>query len=141
VVRNITYTDVCMRDMTNAILISTAYNPLFAGIAFPQFGAMASHNIRHVSCLGLHMPVVTINGFSAALQAGPITMDNVYVDNIGPQSVAGEFSDIVLGPGQVNFVPTGPGVTLTDNRVGAPTPKQCVFPTLPAPKPPAGWTW
>src|SRR5690606_37821904 len=31
VVDNIEYRDICMRDMTNAILISTAYNPLFSG--------------------------------------------------------------------------------------------------------------
>ena len=30
-VDNITYDGVCMRDMVNAILVSTAYNPLFAG--------------------------------------------------------------------------------------------------------------
>jgi len=26
-VNNITYSQICMRDMTNAILVSTAYNP------------------------------------------------------------------------------------------------------------------
>lgn len=141
VVRNITYTDVCMRDMTNAILISTAYNPLFAGNSFPEFGAITFRNVRHVTCKGLQQPVVTLNGFNAALPAGPIRLDNVHVDNIGPQAVSGEFSSVVLGPGPVNFVPKGVGVTVTDERAPGSTPKRCVFPTLPAPKPPAGWTW
>jgi polygalacturonase len=140
VVRNITYTDVCMRDMTNAILISTAYNPLFAGTLYPQFGAISFNNIRHVSCKGLHQPVVTLNGFNSALPAGPITMNNVHVDNMGPQAVSGQYSNIVLGPGPVNFEPKGIGVTVTDTRDGAGEPRKCVFPTLPAPQPPAGWT-
>jgi hypothetical protein len=120
-------------------LISTAYNPLFAGTSYPQFGDIKFNNVRHVSCKGLHQPVVTLNGFNAALPAGPITMNNVRVDNIGPQAVSGEYSSIVLGPGPVNFEPKGIGVTVTDNRDGSGEPKSCVFPTLPAPKPPAGW--
>jgi len=156
VVRNITYRDVCMRDMTNAILISTAYNPLFAGSYYPQFGAMEFHDIHHVSCLGLRQPVMTVNGFNSVLRAGPITLDNVYVDNTGPQSASAQFANVILGPGEVNFgdslvslsqrpLPAGggQGLTVTDNRDPANpgTPKHCVFPTLPAPHPPAGWTW
>jgi polygalacturonase len=156
-VKNITYRDVCMRDMTNAILVSTAYNPLFAGTAnYPNFGALSFQNIHHVSCLGLREPVMTLNGFNTVLPAGPISLDNVFVDNVGPQSVSGQFSNIVLGPGEVNFggslislsqhpLPTGggQGLAVTDNRdpTQAGTPKHCVFPKLPAPQPPPGWTW
>ena len=41
-VDNITYQDVCLRDMVNGILISTAYNPLFAGQAYPDFRVSGS---------------------------------------------------------------------------------------------------
>ncbi len=53
-----------------------------------------------------------------------------------------EFSNIVTGPGPVNFSGyiAGQDVTVTqlpvDNSVA---PINCVFPTLPAPQPPAGW--
>ena len=156
VVENITFKDVCMRDMNNSILISTAYNPLFAGVNYPQFGAMHFENVHHVTCMGLREPVVSLNGYNAALPAGPLSFDNVVVDNLGPQSVSAQFSSLVLGPGQVNFGDTvkslsahptavrgGLGVSVTDNRDPAQpgSAKKCVFPTLPAPHPPAGWTW
>jgi len=85
-VNDISFKDVCMRDMTNAILISTAYNPLFAGTAYPDFRALSFQDVHHVSCMGLRQPVITLNGFNAALQAGPITLDNVVVDNLGPSA-------------------------------------------------------
>lgn len=153
-VRNITYTDVCMRDMNNAILVSTAYNPLFAGTEYPEFGAMSFRNIRHVTCKAIQQPVVTLNGFNALRPAGPFTLDNVVIDNMGPLSASSQFASIVLGPGPVTFGDSftnlsahpspegGRGLTVTDNRDGSqPAPRKCVFPTLPAPHPPAGWTW
>ena len=42
----------------------------------------------------------------------------------------------------MNFAPYlgGQGVTVTENFVTpSPPPINCVFPTLPAPQPPAGW--
>lgn len=138
-VSDITFQDVCMRDMTNAILISTAYNPLFAGTHYPQFRNLAFHDIRHVSCMGLRQPIVTLNGFNAALRAGPITLDNVVIDNLGPGAVASRHADISLGPRAVNFMPSGEGVDVEDRISEASEPKRCVFPTLPAPQPPAGW--
>jgi polygalacturonase len=140
VVNNVTFSDVCMRDMTNTILISTAYNPLFAGTSYPNFGALTFRNIHHVTCGGLGQPVVTLDGFSAIHPAGPITLDNVIVDNVDNNAVAAQFSNIVLGPGAVNFMPSGLGVTVTNDITAGSTPKACVFPTLPAPHPPPGWS-
>lgn len=141
VVNDITYRDVCMRDMTNAILVSAAYNPLFAGTSYPDFQKLSFENVRHVSCKSLRQPVVTLNGFNAAYRAGPIQLDNVVIDNIGPQGVSAQFADISIGPRSANFSPSGLGVSLA-NGVNAPsTPKQCVFPKLPAPQPPPGWVW
>jgi hypothetical protein len=130
-----------MRDMTNSILISTAYNPLFAGTSYPDFKALSFHNVHHVTCKSLTQPVMTLDGFNAALPAGPITLDNVVIDNIGPQCVASQFAYIVLGPGNVNFTPSGTDVSVTNQIVAGSTPKTCVFPTLPAPHPPAGWSY
>jgi len=139
-VNNITYTDICMRDMTNAILVSTAYNPLFAGSLFPDFHKLTFRNLHHVTCMGLNRPVVTLEGFNETLPLGPVTLDNVVIDNMGTSDVAAEFASISLGPGEVSFTPSGFDVTVTDNRIsGSSTPRACVFPTLPAPQPPPGW--
>ena len=138
-VNNVSFRDVCMRDMVNAILISTAYNPLFAGTLFPDFRTMSFQNVHHVTCMGLGRAVVTLEGFNSSYPAGPITLDNVVVDDMGPADVAAEFADIRLGPGAVNFMPGGMGVTVTDNRSGSSSPRACTFPKLPAPEPPEGW--
>lgn len=144
-VNNVTYRDICMRDMNNAILISTAYNPLFAGTYIPAFKALAFQNIHHVTCMGLARPVLTLEGFNAANRAGPITLDNVIVDNMGAGDVAAEYASIALGPGnfgpdeQTRYTPAGTMVNVTDVRDGTGSPRACVFPTLPTPKIPPGW--
>jgi polygalacturonase len=138
-VDNITYRDVCMRDMTNAILISTAYNPLFTGTDFPEFRSINFQNVRHVSCMSEGQPVVTLEGHSSTRRAGPITFDNVIIDNIGPHAVAAEYVDVELGPGDVNFMPSGREVSVKNNMAGGGAPSHCVFPKLPAPQLPPGW--
>lgn len=138
-VDNIVFRDICMRDMNNAILISTAYNPLFAGSSFPEFGRVHFEDVRHVTCMNTVQPVVTMEGHSAVRRAGPITLDNVTIDNVGPPSVKAEFADISLGPGSVNFDPQGLDVRVTNNITEVRPLKNCVFPKLPAPELPAGW--
>ncbi|MES1164741.1 MAG: glycosyl hydrolase family 28 protein [Verrucomicrobiota bacterium] len=140
VVDGIVFRNICMRDVNNAILISTAYNPLFSGTLYPRFGSMTFHNIHSVTCMNTRFPVVTLNGFSALYPAGPITLDNVAIDNLSPVAVESEYANIVLGPGDVSFTPAGPDVTVTSNvAAGSSAPIHCVFPTLPAPQPPPGW--
>jgi polygalacturonase len=139
VVDNVRFHDVCMRDMVNAILVSTAYNPLFVGTLYPDFKRLTFRDIRHVSCMGGQQPVVTLDGFGAVHRAGPITLDNVVIDNIGPGAVEAQFSDITLGPRDVNFRPSGAGVALTDGVTEESAPLPCTFPPLPTPEKPAGW--
>jgi polygalacturonase len=143
VVDQITYTDVCLRDMVNGILISTAYNPLFAGQSYPDFGVLKFKNVRGVNCHALNPSVVTVEGFNATLRP-EVTLDNIHFDNINPRlSVSAEYAQFHLGPGEVNFgdvLAGNPGVSmLTDTRDGSGSPRACKFPTLPAPHPPDGW--
>ncbi len=138
-VENIVYRDICMRDMNNPLLISTAYNPLYAGDLFPQFGSVTFQDVRHVTCMNTKPLAVSMEGHSTVRRAGPIILDNVVIDNIGPPNVYSEYADIVIGPGGANFRPAGPDVNVTDNSSGTSTPKQCVFPKLPAPELPEGW--
>jgi polygalacturonase len=140
VVDGIVFRNVCMRDVNNAILVSTAYNPLFSGTMYPRFGNISFKNIHDVTCMNTNQPVVTLNGFSALYPAGPLSLDNVIVDNVSPHAVEAEYATINLGPGEVNFQPSGPDVTVTSSIVpGSSTPINCVFPPLPAPQPPPGW--
>lgn len=140
-VHDITFRDICIRDVANALLVSTAYNPLFAGNQYPEFGALNFRNVHDVTCLAQLQPVVTLNGFNSTLPAGPITLDNTIVDNTSPLAVASRFADVRLGPGNVNFVPSGPGVTVTNNISEKSAPRECKFPKLPAPELPPGWSW
>lgn len=138
-VDNITYEDVCMRDMNNVFLISTGYNTLFAGDFYPEFRRITAKNVRHVSCMNVREPIISVSGKSLSRRTGPVTFDNVVVDNVSPLGVHAEYVDINLGPGNVNFQPTGYDVNVSNNITGESTPKQCVFPTLPAPTVPRGW--
>jgi polygalacturonase len=138
-VENIVYRDICMRDQNNPLLISTAYNPLYAGELYPEFGEVILQNVRHVTCMNTKPLVVNIEGHSQVRRAGPVTLDNVVIDNIGPLNVYAEYADITLGPGGANFRPDGVDVNLTDESRGESAPKDCVFPKLPAPELPEGW--
>jgi polygalacturonase len=140
-VTNITFQNVCMRDVVNTILINTAYNPLFAGISFPNFQYLTFKNVHAVTCEGLTPPVVNLGGFNAMYPVSPLTLDNVVVDQLSRVGVAAQYANIILGPGDVNFMPSGPGVTVTNNIAGGSTPLPCQFPKLDAPEPPPGWSW
>src|SRR6185312_3477611 len=138
-VDDITFRDICMRDVANAILISTAYNPLFAGTLYPEFKRLNFQNVRHVTCMADRQPVVTMEGWNETLPAGPITLDNVTIDNIGPHAVSAEYANVVLGPGRVNFMPSGYKVAISDQMAGESMPRACTFTTLPSPEAPGDW--
>jgi len=143
VVDQISYTDVCLRDTVNGILVSTAYNPLFAGQSYPDFRVLNFKNIRGVTCMALNPSVITLEGFNATLRP-EVTLDNVQFDNINPNlSLAAEFAKFHLGPGAVNFgdeLAGNRGVEImSDSRDGSFAPRECKFPKLPAPQAPNGW--
>jgi polygalacturonase len=138
-VENVSYTDVCIRDVANYVIVSTSYNPLFSGESYPVFQNISFTNVRGVTCASQMPPIVTLNGFSAALPAGPINLDNVVMDNIGPPSVGSRFAQINIGPRDVNFRPTGMNVVVSDNATEPSAPRECRFAKLPAPELPPGW--
>lgn len=140
-VKNISYRDICMRDVTNAIIVTPGYNPMFAGDMLPTFQDIRFSNIRYTTCLAKHQAVVSFRGMNSANAAGPITLDNVVIDNVGPNAVLSEFADIRLGPGNVNFFPNGRGVTLTNSIAPGSAPRECKFPPLPVPQRPERWLW
>lgn len=134
VVSGITFDHVCTRDLINAIVVDSSYNPLFTGGLYPQFGTVTIQNFHAVTCMSLNPMVVDLQGFNAQFPAGPITLDNVVVDGVTALDVAAQFSSVTLGPGNVNFVPIGLGVATTNDISAGTGPVPCQFPTLPVPQ-------
>jgi polygalacturonase len=133
-VSGVSFSNVCVRDVINALVINSSYNPLFSGILYPQFHDITINDFHAVSCISLLPLVVNLEGFNEQYVAGPITLNNVIVDGITPLDVAAQFANVVLGPGNVNFTPKGPGVELTTNITGGTGPITCSFPQLPVPE-------
>jgi polygalacturonase len=133
-VSGVRFSNVCVRDVVNAIVINSSYNPLFSGTLYPQFHDITIDDFHAVSCISLLPPVVNLQGFNSQFPAGPITLDNVVVDGITPLDLAAQFSNVILGPGDVNFAPTGPGVHVTSAITETEAPVTCVFPQLPVPE-------
>jgi hypothetical protein len=141
-VTDISFSDVCTRDIDNPLVIDSSYNPLFGGTLFPQFGSITIRDFHAVTCLSLMQPSVDLQGFNAEYPAGPIMLDNVVVDGISSSvDVASQFASVTLGPGNVNFRPSGTGTVVTNNISGTTSPLACSFPPLPAPEAPHGWLW
>jgi polygalacturonase len=134
VVSNIQFSNVCVRDVLNAIVINSSYNPLFSGALYPRFGAISVSNFHAVTCISLLPPVVNLEGFNTTYPAGPITLDNVIVDGVTSLDLAAQFASIDMGPGNVNFEPVGPGVTVQNHITATEAPISCSFPQLPVPE-------
>jgi len=96
--------------------------------------------VRQVTCMNTIQPVVTFHGFNAAYPMQRVTLDNVWIDNIGPQAISARYASFELGAGNVNFTPVGPGVTVTDSITDPGMPPTCVFPKLPSQPVPVGWS-
>jgi polygalacturonase len=143
-VDNINFTDVCIRDVLNPIVIDSSYNPLYGytpvadgGVpaTIPIFKSITLTNVRNVMCMALAPGLVVMQGYNGAYAAGPITLNNVIIDGITPLDVATQGANIVLGPGNVNFTPVASNtVTVMNNISGESTPMPCTFPPLPVPK-------
>jgi polygalacturonase len=142
IVNNVSFSDVCTRDIDNPLIVDSSYNPLFGGTLFPNFESISIQDFHAVTCLSLAQPTVDLQGFNGTHPAGPITLDNVVVDGISSSvDVASQFATLILGPGNVNFRPSGPGTVVTDRISGSTAPFECTFPALPAPEVPHGWLW
>ena len=57
-------------------------------------------------------PKVTLLGYDATHMLG-LTLDNVVVDDITSANISASYANITLGPGSVNFTPSGTSVTVT----------------------------
>jgi polygalacturonase len=109
-VRDISYEDVCIRATKNPILIDTHYSGngyTESGERIPVFQDIV---LRNVSVLGPGK--ITLDGFDAAHRLG-LNFDGVVLNPLDLLPIATQHMDLRLGPGPVNFVPSGDDVIVT----------------------------
>ncbi|HEY4102765.1 MAG TPA: glycosyl hydrolase family 28 protein, partial [Polyangiaceae bacterium] len=122
-VNNVTYSDVCMRDVSNPILLTPFYSTA-TGNDIPQFTNIKFQDIHVVSGGGTNVPKVTLDGYDAS-HLNSVTLDNVIVDGFSTSNLHAQYTKITLGPGNVTFTPSGTGVTVTNSISGSSTPNPC----------------
>ena len=120
-VNNVNYTEVCVRDVDNPIILNPMYSsatgsliPTYTNIVIKNFHAMSTSVSQ----------IVTLDGFDSS-HISTATLDNVVVD--GSATVKAQDATVTLGPGAVSFASsiTGTGVTLQNNVSGTSTPIDC----------------
>jgi polygalacturonase len=115
-VTNVTYTDVCVRNLANPIILTPHYSSA-TGTLIPEYTGIT---IKDFHALG--GGTVTLDGYDTAHMLG-ITLDNVVVDTI--KATTSQDANITLGPGNVNFMPSGTNVNVTNSISGTSTPNAC----------------
>jgi polygalacturonase len=120
-VNNVTYSDVCVRALQTPIIL-TPYYSTDTGSDIPQFTNIKIQNFHALS--GPSNQMVTLDGYDAS-HLNSVTFDNVIIDGIKASQVEASYTTVTLGPGNVNFTPSGTGVTVTNSISGSSTPNPC----------------
>lgn len=118
-VHDVVYQDVCIRDTGNPILMDTHYS--FYGQArnlLPVFRDIVLHDVRV-----LGGGKVTLDGYDAAHRLG-IQFDNVSLEPPQLIKLLAGHAEFKLGPGSVNFLPSGDDVNIT-GKSGQGAPIDC----------------
>jgi polygalacturonase len=106
-VQDILYDDVCIRNTKNPIYMDSNYS--YYGESrnkLPMFTNIILRNVR-ISGAGK----ITLDGFDAAHRLG-MQLDNVSLDSPKDMKISGTHAALSLGPGPVNFRPTGEDVSV-----------------------------
>lgn len=129
-VEDITYENVCIRNVTNPIVLTPHYTN-FTGKLLPEYRDVTLRNV-HVLTPGEYI----LSGLDEQHTLG-VTLDNVFAEHLASSHVLSEHASITLAaPG--NLQPQGTDVTVKRSSDGAPgSPLQCdgrfePFPALPA---------
>jgi polygalacturonase len=114
-VNNITYRDICTRNLVNPILLNPNYTQGTAGGGgVPWFTNISIQDFHDVGTS--KQPVVTLDGYDAS-HPSTLTLDNVVVD--AKPSVTVNNAKVMIGAGGTSF--TVPGATGS----GTPSPIDC----------------
>ncbi len=121
-VDSVTYSDVCVRNLSNPIILTPNYSSS-TGNYIPQYTNIKIQNFHGISG-GSNTPQVTLDGYDGS-HMNSVTLDNVVIDNIAGSNVTASYTNVTLGPGNVNFTPSGTSVNVTKNFSGTSTPNPC----------------
>jgi polygalacturonase len=103
-VHDVVYEDVCIRNSKNPIMMDTNYsaNPKPGKGLIPVYRDIVLHDVR-IDGGGK----IVFNGFDATHRIG-VQLDGVeLLDGAAKYKFQMQYTDLVFGPGPVNFMPTG----------------------------------
>ena len=117
IVDHISYSNICARNLHNAILITPNYTMgTVTGGGAPDFGAISITDFHLLAGSGTQTPTISITGTSVSLTTS-VTLDNVVVDGLTTPISASD-ATVTVGPGGAS-----PGVTGATQ--GSPHPIDC----------------
>jgi len=128
-VEDVSYEDVCMRNVTNPIVLTTMYTTL-PGELLPRYRDIRLKDVRSVT---------TGRSTILGLDTGhpiEVSLDNVTVDDLRPGDLTASHANVRIGPRRGNVRPSGTAVAVDDIGAVAAEPKSCEgrfepFPDLP----------
>lgn len=104
-VHDITYEDVCIRNVTNPIVLTPHYTDS-TGNLIPEYRDITLRNV-HILTPGYYI----FSGLNAQHKLG-VTLDNVLADGLNHSHLLAGNADITLGPALGKLVPHGAGVAV-----------------------------
>lgn len=109
-VHDVTYRDICIRDVKNPIVMETTYEHKTEGDLIPVFQGIRLEDVRVYG-----EGKISLDGSDSAhpLQ---MSLDGVELSGVSPRNVHATHAQIVTGPGQVNFVPLGEDVRVSSDH-------------------------
>jgi polygalacturonase len=127
-VHDVVYDDICIRETKNPIIMESDYMHFgHNGDKPPTFTGIVLRNVRVLSG-----QKITLDGYDATHRLG-MQFDNVYLDPPLAPKVSASYADFTLGPGPVNFKPSGNDVSVTGTPgKGAPNACRDKFVPMPA---------
>jgi polygalacturonase len=128
VVQDIHYENVCIRNVTNPIVLTPHYTD-FSGELIPEYRDITLRNV-HVLTPGEYL-------FAGLDAQHPlrVTLDDVFADGLNDSHVRSEYADVTMGPALGNLDPQGSTVAVArapDARPGLARSCAASFVTFPA---------
>lgn len=126
-VQDVTYEDVCIRNVTNPIVLTPHYTN-FSGVHDPEYRDISLRGVR-VLTPGYYI----LSGLDPQ-HVLEVALDDVFADGVDPSHLLATDARITLGPALGNLLPSGQDVTVSraaHSRQG--TPLACASRFVPFP--------
>lgn len=126
-VHNVTYENVCMRNVKYPLLLTPHYSPK-KGSLIPWYHGITLRNI-HILTPGRYI----LQGQDAKHMLG-VTLDNVWADGLASSKMDAQYAHFIVGPQIGNLIPSGFDVSVkqfTGSKRGAPIQCSGRFPAFP----------